>query len=307
VKRLWPFRHIGLKLLSFGIALMLWMAVSGEETVERGLRVALELQQLPPSLEVTGEVPTTVDVRVRGGSNTLSRVAAGDVVAVLDLRSARPGRRVFSLTQDQVHVPFGVDVVQITPSAIAMVFETSASRHVPVVPAIEGRPYPGYVVGPTAAEPASVEVVGPESAVKRVTEAVTEPVLVAGARERVRESVTLGLLDPSLRLKNVRSATVTVDILPGPLERTFRNRPVHLRNIPANLTAQAEPTAVDVTVRGSREALSHLEPDELVAYVDLAGLGGGEYQLNVHADAPQNAGVTHVEPSTVHIRMTSVR
>jgi YbbR domain-containing protein len=307
VKRIWPFRHIGLKLLSIAIALMLWMAVSGEETVERGLRVALELQQLPPNLEVTGEVPTTIDVRVRGGSNTLSRVAAGDVIAVLDLRSARPGRRVFSLNQDQVRVPFGVDVVQITPSAIAMVFETSSSRSVPVVPAIEGRPYPGYVVGPTTAEPASVEVVGPESAVKRVTEAVTEPVLVAGARERVREAVTLGLLDPSLRLKNVRSATVTVDILPGPLERTFRNRPVHLRNIPATLTAQAEPTAVDVTIRGSREALSHLEPDELNAYVDLAGLGGGEYQLNVHADAPRNAGVTHVEPSTVHIRMTSVR
>jgi len=304
---MWPFRHLGLRLLSLGIALLLWIAVSGEETVERGLRVALELQQLPPNLEITGEVPTTVDVRLRGGSGTLSRVAAGDVVAVLDLRSARPGRRVFSLTQDQVRVPFGVDVVQITPSAIAMVFEASASRQVPVVPAIEGRPAPGYVLGPTIADPATVEVAGPESAVKRVTEAVTEPVLVAGARDRVRESVTLGLLDPSLRLKNVRSAIVTVQIVPAPLERTFRNRPVHLRNVPPNLTAKAEPTAVDVTIRGSKEALARFEPDDLVAYVDLAGLGGGDYQLTVHAAAAEDAGVTHIEPSTVRIRMTSVK
>src|SRR5207302_56403 len=41
----WPFGHLGLKLLSFGLALLLWMVVSGEETVERGLRVPLELQQ----------------------------------------------------------------------------------------------------------------------------------------------------------------------------------------------------------------------------------------------------------------------
>src|SRR5215213_4101534 len=110
---------------------MLWMAVSGEETVERGLRVPLELQQLPGNVELTGDVPTTVDVRVRGGSGVLSRVGAGDVVAVLDLRSTRAGRRVFPLTQDQVRVPFGVDVVQIMPSAIAIAFEASATRRVP--------------------------------------------------------------------------------------------------------------------------------------------------------------------------------
>src|SRR6185295_17600193 len=47
MKRPWGFSHLGLKLLSFGMALLLWMVVSGEETVERGLRVPLELQQVP--------------------------------------------------------------------------------------------------------------------------------------------------------------------------------------------------------------------------------------------------------------------
>jgi YbbR domain-containing protein len=258
------------------MALMLWMIVSGEETVERGLRVPLELQQLPSGIELAGDVPTTVDVRVRGGSSTLSRVSAGDVVAVLDLRSARPGRRVFPLTSDQVKVPFGVDVVQIMPSAIAVVFESSATRHVRVVPAVDGRPAPGFVVGDRAAEPATVEIAGPESAVNRASEAVTEAVSVAGARERVREVVTLGLLDPSLRLTNARSATVTVQIVPAPMERTLRNLPVHLRNLSPSLAAEATPTAVDVAVRGSRETMARIDGDELAAYVDLAGLGAGQ-------------------------------
>jgi YbbR domain-containing protein len=307
VKSIWPFRHFGLKILSLTIALLLWFAISGEETVERGLRVPLELQQLPAGVELTGDVPTTVDVRVRGGSSTLSRVLAGDVVAVLDLRSARPGRQVIPLTSDQVRVPFGVDVVQIAPSAIAIVFEGSASRLVPIVPAVDGRPAPGFVVGPMAAEPASVEIVGPESAVKRATEAVTEPVSVSNARERVRQTVTLGVLDPSLRLKNMRSAVVSVQILPAPMERTMRNRPVHLRNLLPNLTAEASPTAVDVTVRGSREILSRFDVDEAVAYVDLAGLGAGQYQLTVHADASREAGVTHIEPTTVQVRIAGVK
>src|SRR3982751_4300572 len=99
---MWLFRHLGLKLLSLGLAVLLWMVVAGEETVERGLRVPLELQQMPSGLEVLGEVPATVDVRVRGASGTLSRVGPGDVVAVLDLKKARSGRRLFPLTPDQV-------------------------------------------------------------------------------------------------------------------------------------------------------------------------------------------------------------
>ena len=90
--------------------------VAGEETVERGLRVPLELQQFPAGLELQGEPPTLVDVRVRGASGTLEPRRAGDIVAVLDLRGARPGRRLFQLTPEQVRVPFGVEVVQVTPS-----------------------------------------------------------------------------------------------------------------------------------------------------------------------------------------------
>jgi len=297
--RIWPFRHLGLKVLSLVLALLLWMVVSGEETVERGLRVPLELLQVPAGLELTGEVPATVDVRVRGASGTLSRVTTGDVVAVLDLHSARSGRRLFPLTPDQVRVPFGVEVVQVQPSAIAMAFESSASRQVPVVPAVDGRPAPGYVVGQMTADPKTVEVIGPETAVRRVTEALTEPVSVSGARDHVRQSVILGLIDPSLRLKNARAAMVTVQIVPAPLERSLRGRPVHLRNVPGTLEAKAIPSAVDMTLRGSREALARVEADDIVAYVDLAGLGPGEYSLS------PDAGVTRIEPSSVQVQIIS--
>lgn len=306
MRRIWPFRHFGLKLLSLALALLLWMVVAGEETVERGLRIPLELQQVPPGLELTGDVATNVDVRVRGSSGTLSRLSAGDVVAVLDLRTAREGRRLFPLTPDQMRVPFGVEVVQITPPAIGMAFERSASRQVPVVPAVEGRPAAGFVVGAKSADPKTVEVVGPESVVKSVAEVLTEPVAVAGAREHVTQTVVLGLLDPSLRLKNVRSAKVTVQIVPAPLERVLRARPVHLRGLGPTLEAQAIPATVDIALRGPRESLNRIQADAVVLYIDLAGLGIGQYSgLDVHAESPPDIGVTRIEPSSVQVKVSS--
>jgi len=253
---------------------------------------------------LSGDVPTAVDVRVRGASGTLSRVGPGDVVAVLDLRGARPGRRLFPLTPDQVRAPFGVEIVQVMPSAVAMTFESSATRTVPVLPSVDGRPAPGYVVGTLTADPASVEVVGPESAVKRATEVLTEPVLIAGATGRVRETVTIGVLDPALRIVNAKSAVVTVQMEPAPAERIVHNRPVHLRNVAPNLAAQAQPATVNVTLRGTREGLARIGADEVSAYVDVGGLGVGVYSLDVHVDVEQDAGVTRIDPSTIQVRIS---
>jgi YbbR domain-containing protein len=302
--RPWPLAHLGLKLVSMALAILLWMVVSGEETVERGLRVPLELQQMPAGLEPTGDIPTTADVRVRGASGTLSRISAGDVVAILDLRTASEGHRLFPLTPEQMRVPFGVEVVQVTPSAVAMSFERSASRRVPIVPSIEGHPAAGFVAGARAVDPPTAEVIGPASAVKSVTEVMTEPVSIAGAKEKVTQNVALGLLESSLRLKSARSAMVTVQIVPAPLERSAHDRPVHLRGLAANLQAEAMPTSVDVMLRASREALTHLEPDDVVAYVDVAGLGAGIYTLTVHADSAHDVGVTRIDPPSVQVKIS---
>jgi len=299
----WPFRHFGLKVLSLGLALLLWVTVAGEQTVERGLRVPLEFQQFPAGLELQGEIPATVDVRVRGTSGALSRVSPGDVVAVLDLRGARPGQRLFHLTPEQVRTPFGVEPLQVRPPSLVMTFDTSTSKSVPIVPMLDGRPAPGFMVSKWRVEPESIEIVGPRSAVAKVTQALTEPVDLSDTREPLNETVAVGLVDPAVRLKTPRPAAVSVQIVPAPIEHKLRAQPVHLRNLATNLTAEAMPATVDVTIRGTRDALSHVEPDDIAAFVDLAGLGAGQYALTVRADPSREAGVTHVDPSSVQVRI----
>jgi len=308
MKTPWPFRNLGLKLLSLGIGVLLWISVSGEATVERGLRAPLELQQFPAGLEIQGEAPSTVDVRVRGTSGALSRVGPGDLVAVLDLQGARPGNRLFAMTPEQVRSPYGVEVVQVTPSTIALALENSLTREVPVVPSVEGAPKAGYVVvGKPVVTPDRVEIVGPALAVKRAVEAVTETISVDGRHDSLREDVTVGLLDPSLRLKTQRMVTVTVQIAPGPMERTIRGLPIRLRNLGPRLSARALPAVVDVGVRGGDDIIDKLGAEDVAAYVDAAGLGAGEYVLTVHADTSERAGITRIEPSTVQVRIVSAK
>jgi hypothetical protein len=60
-------------------------------------------------------------------------------------------------------------------------------------------------------------------------------------------------------------------------------------------------------LRGSRDALNHVDPDEVVASIDLSGLGSGEYMLTARArvDNSQDVGVVRIEPPTVKVRISS--
>jgi hypothetical protein len=210
-----PFHNLALKVVSVVLAALLWLIVSGEQTVERVLRIPLEFTNIPAELELTGEPPTVVDVRVRGSSGTLGRLSSGEMAAVLDVRSPRPGQRLYHLTGSEVRAPFGVDVVQVTPSSIALFFEESSAKMVPVLPVLEGQPADGYIVDKVTADPGKVEIVGPASALKALTGAVTEAVSVEGATKDVVESVTVGPADPTVRLRGPQTtARVTVAIVP---------------------------------------------------------------------------------------------
>jgi YbbR domain-containing protein len=298
-----PFRHLGLKFLSVAVALGLWFVVAGEQSVERSLRAPLELRNRPEKLELVENPPTSLDVRVRGTSAMLSQLNQGDVIAILDLSSARPGRRFFHLSRTQVRAPFGVEVVEVTPGTVSLKFETSQTKRVPVVPVVEGDAAEGYLAGKPTVSPESVEVTGPDSALERLKEATTEPVLLAGARGQVRETVAIGVPDASLRLNSAVQAVVTIPVAPLPVERTITRVPIHLRSVSKPLTAQAVPADVAVTVRGPKDVLQALKPDAVRAFVDLAGLGPGRYNLSVGIEPGRDYAIVKSEPSTVRVRV----
>ena len=270
-------RHIGLKSLSMALAALLWRLVSGEQVVERSMRVPLEFTNVPPNLELISETPP-VDVRVRGSSGAVGRIAAGELVAVLDLREAKAPLRVFHLAPSDVRTPFGVNVVQVSPSSVSIRFEQSMPKTVPIVPAVEGEPMPGFVIGTKSAEPATVDLVGTVSALEDVTGATTDPVSVAGASSDVTRTVTVGSTDPAVRLSRPLSARVTVKIVPAPTSWSVPGVRVKPRNAARPTTIASD--LVTVYATGPQDAHGSGASD-FEASVDVAGLASGRHDLPV--------------------------
>ena len=104
-----------------------------------------------------------------------------------------------------------------------------------------------------------------------------------------------------------QTTTVIIDIWPAPIERDMAGVPVRSRNLAPGLVPRVVPEVVRVGVRGQREALTRLRPDNIDAFVDLAGLGPGRYSLRVQVDPSEEVGVGAVTPSVVTVILSNDR
>jgi hypothetical protein len=124
--------NAGLKLLALAISFLLWATYTSEPYAEVGFLVPLEFTTMPPELEMSGDVPTLVHVRVRGRSALLRRLIPADLNLRLDMKGGKQGSMTIKFTPEMVGAPYGATVVQVEPTEIHV---TLVPRHGPAPPA----------------------------------------------------------------------------------------------------------------------------------------------------------------------------
>jgi YbbR-like protein len=115
--RKYIFANATLKLLSLGVSFLLWTTYTSEPFAEVGFQVPLEFTSMPARLEISGDVPTSAHVRVRGRSALLRRMVAADLNLRVDLKDGKEGASEIRITPEMVGAPYGATVVQVSPSA----------------------------------------------------------------------------------------------------------------------------------------------------------------------------------------------
>ena len=116
--REWVLHNWGLKLLALALSFLLWATYTAAPLAEVGYLVPLEFDNVSRDLEISGDVPVQVHVRVRGRSALLRRLTPAGLGIAVDLRNRRAGELLIPLTPDRVAVPYGATVVSLTPSQV---------------------------------------------------------------------------------------------------------------------------------------------------------------------------------------------
>jgi hypothetical protein len=295
--------NLGLKLLSLVLAMLVWFAIAGETASEMGLRVPLELQNVPRDFELSGDTVDAVEVRVRASAGIVHALNPGDVSAQIDLAGSVEGERIVHLTADSIRVPFGVKVVKVAPAMLTLRFERTLQKVVPVRPRLVGRPAEGYEVAEVVSEPPEVRLAGPRSRVEAVDSAFTEPLALDAARDSVSDVVRIGLEDPLLRIQGGAEVRVTARIRELHEQRTLKGVVVEARGG----AARFRPGAVQLVLQGPAAVLRRLAAKDVKAYVDLAAPATGARRPVAVEIGPGFTGVTLQEARPADVAVEPAR
>jgi len=122
-------QNLGLKMLSVVLAIGLWFGVARSPVAEVEINVPIVFQRVPEKLEIQSLNVTEAQIRVRGPERLISRLRSTDVSAHVDLAAVVSGSRTFDLTPDSVHVPEGLEVVQVNPAHVTVMMERAGDSH----------------------------------------------------------------------------------------------------------------------------------------------------------------------------------
>ena len=122
LNRLWNWLtdRLGAKALALGVALGLWMAVAGQQSAEMTLTVPIEYQRIAAGVELRGEIPAEVTIRLRGSQLALAALRANSVRLRVSLEHVRDGLNYIALTAHHLDLPAGVELTDMRPPFLAI-------------------------------------------------------------------------------------------------------------------------------------------------------------------------------------------
>ncbi len=201
-----------LKVISLILAIILWLFVKSERGGEVGLVVPLELYRLPSNLIVTHMSEEAVNVRINGPLSHLQRLSTKEIRARIDLSHARPGANSFDILPDNLNVPQGLKVSQISPSSLKVEIDRVVDKILRVKAVVRGRPAKGYRVTRISVDPPYINLQGARTQLLGMREVLTEEVNISDLKETVKVEVPLRLADIKLKKGVEKRVKVTVEI-----------------------------------------------------------------------------------------------
>ena len=205
-------RRLPLMAASLVAACLFWFLVTVREKIEVGYLVPLVFEKVPATLALDGTPLGSVYVRLRGSRHTVENILPQQLQARVDLAGAGVGSNFVQITPQMVVLPRGVTLLGISPSYLDLKFLARAA--VPVRVRTTGAPAPGFALVAAAADPPTVDVVGPPERVAAVARVDVEPVSVAGLRAGFRRRAELVPPSHHVRLLELRPTEVLVEIAP---------------------------------------------------------------------------------------------
>lgn len=191
-----------------------WFSISrGLETLIT-FDVPVEYMNRNPNMEIVHASVNSIRLNLSGSGTLIKSMRPDQVRVRLDLSNATAGPNSFFITPNNISLPPGIELREVTPQTVVVELDVTVKKEVPVQVDWVGRLTENFILAEAALEPQRVEIVGGKRILENISTIYTEKVSL----ERLRDTggiieTGLAIHPASLRVAAGSSDRVTIKYL----------------------------------------------------------------------------------------------
>lgn len=262
-------KDVLLYLLFVAVAFVFWVFMALDTERQRDFDVPFELQEIPDSVTVIGQIPAEVSVSVKGKDSQLLRFSWGSQSPVKFKWSDQAEDNVLLIPQTKLEAKlcdyFGtaVQVVSFRPDSIRLNYTTQPGVKVKLVVQADIRPNLQYIQsGPAVANVDSVMLYSATDIPHSLRAVSTEPIVKSGLKDTARYEVKVKPIAGVRIIPDKVTVTVPVE----PLISRKRSVRIETINVPEGISLVTFPSVVEVSYLVPMSSYSDEYP--IKAFVD---------------------------------------
>jgi YbbR domain-containing protein len=309
--RHWLVHNWGLKIISLVLAIGTWYYAVGEENIEVMRVIPLKIQMSSTQMTVSEISAKVVQVTLSAPRALIVNLASQDIQAVHkigpEIKTA--GEYSFRLEPAEISVPsFQIRVIKIVPEIMTVKLDELIVQKLEIQPDFVGEPAVGYklLADELRMDPNAILTKGPKGVLEKMKSAKTAPIDLVGRIRSFYRTVEVKL-PPGVKPMSESLVNVYIPIREEFGEKELKDVPVRILRAPAaSGVVDLNPDKVTLVLKGSKLSLEKLAPETLLAYVDLADLKKGDYDLLLRVVLPENVNLKEKEPIKIKTAIRSL-
>lgn len=162
------------KIVALLITLILWVTVLGSKDLVIYKTVKLDFV-LPPNSIVVNALTDQVQVQISGSRLSLKKIYKGLSPLVINLKDAKLGRTVVGIPADDIGLPFGAKILNLSPSSVVLDLDKVIERWLPIKVDVIVDSGSGKKIRVLNVKPNGLQIKGASSVISRLDALWTEP------------------------------------------------------------------------------------------------------------------------------------